>query len=384
MKIRADFVLYFHVVLLFPLFLALITATGREPFFITAPYFSGFVILMTMIIVGRKKSWASPSDIIQIALLILLVIVAFYNFSSLRYSLPILFSVYLLISHIFLAHSANKSKITDFRYFKHYFIFYLILSLFFIMVPLGPIQKFSRFDGFLGSPTVYSAFLVLLYMLALPQLRSVWLKIFFYCVVFTFVLLSKTRLVLILMIVLPFLYLLIERFNLGLGKIFFATLLVMIFLYPAYSIVTEYFPELVTIRYKKGEDRSYDLRFYLYRVTEDDFLKQDLEVQLFGQGNEHSRLLVKKILNEDIYPHNDFIRIISDWGILGALIFFLIIFRYAIKSRLAILVAIIYLIQFYSNLVFNLFLISILVGVAIMSNYKSRLITEQNERKTTN
>lgn len=383
MKIRADFVLYFHAVLLFPLLLAIITATGREPFFITAPYFSGFLGLMILIIFGRKRSWVSLYDIVQIVLLCLLVIVACYNFSSLRYSLPILFTLYLLVSHIFLAHSAKSAVISDFRYFKHYFIFYLALSLFFILVPLGPVQKFSRFDGFLGSPTVYSAFLVLLYMLALPQLRSVWLKVFFYGVVFTFVLLSKTRLVLILMIVLPFLYLVIERFNLGLGKILLVTLLIMIFLYPAYSIVTEYFPELVTIRYKKGEDRSYDLRFYLYSLTEHDFLKQDFKTQLLGQGNEHSRLLVKRILNEDIYPHNDFIRIINDWGILGALIYFVIIFRYATKSKLAILVAIIYLIQFYSNLIFNLFLISILLGVSIMSNKESSLKSEQIERKTT-
>jgi hypothetical protein len=367
MKIKADFNLFFHVVLTFPFILAIITATGREPFFITAPFFIIFMGFMGILIIGRKESLLSNWGLTQTILLSILVIVSIYNFSSLRYSLPIVFTVYLFVSHVFLSHYASANNYSDFKYFKQYFIFYIILSIFFILVPLGPIQKFSRFDGFLGSPTVYSAFLVLLYILALPQLKSISSKIILYLVVFTFVLLSKTRLVLILMIVLPFLYLIIEKFKLGLKKIFLATLLTMIFLYPAYKVVIEYFPELVTIRYKKGEDRSYDLRFYLYSLTQEDFLKQDFSSQILGQGNEHSRLLVKLKLNEDIYPHNDFIRVINDWGILGAIIFFIVIFRYGTRSKIALMIAIIYLIQFYSNLIFNLFLVSILMGVSILS-----------------
>lgn len=371
MKINADFRLFFHIVLIFPFFLGVVTATGREPFFITPPFFILFMGLLGVLIISRKVNMISKWGLIQTAMISLLVIVSLYNFSSFRYSLPIVFTIYLLVSHVFLSHYSHSFHFSDFKYFKHYFIFYILLSVFFILIPLGPVQKFSRFDGFLGSPTVYSAFLVLLYMLAVPQLKSIYLKILLYLIVFTFVLLSKTRLVLILMIALPFLYFAIDRFKLGLKKIFLVTLLVMIFLYPAYKVVIEYFPELVTIRYKKGEDRSYDLRFYLYSLSQDDFLKQDIITQLLGQGNEHSRLLVKRKLNEDIYPHNDFIRIISDWGLLGGLIFFIIIFRYGTRSKIALMIAIIYLIQFYSNLVFNLFLVSILMGVSILSNKSS-------------
>lgn len=372
MKVNADFRLYLHAVLIFPFFLGVVTATGKEPFFITAPYFILFMGLLGFLIISRKVSVMSKWGLIQTALISLLVVVSLYNFSSFRYSLPIVFTTYLLVSHVFLSHYSHSFHFSDFKYFKHYFIFYILLSIFFILVPLGPVQKFSRFDGFLGSPTVYSAFLVLLYMLAVPQLKSIYLKVLLYFIVFTFVLLSKTRLVLLLMIALPFLYFAIDRFKLGLKKIFFATLLVLIFLYPAYKIVIDYFPELVTIRYKKGEDRSYDLRFYLYSLTQDDFFKQDFATQLLGQGNEHSRLLVKRTLNEDIYPHNDFIRIVNDWGLLGGIIFFIVIFRYGTRSKIALMIAIIYLIQFYSNLVFNLFLVSILMGVSILSN-KNRL-----------
>src|SRR5690606_18503235 len=104
-----------------------------------------------------------------------------------------------------------------------------------------------------------------------------------------------------------------------------------------------------------------------YSLTQDDFFKQDFVTQLLGQGNEHSRLLVKRTLKEDIYPHNDFIRIVNDWGFLGGIIFFIVIFRYGTRSKIALMIAIIYLIQFYSNLVFNLFLFSILMGVSILS-----------------
>lgn len=367
MNLKADFTLFFHGVLLFPLLLAVVTITGREPFFITAPYFLLFMGVMVATIFYRKKNRMSKWNLIQGILLILLLGISLFNFSSFRYSLPIIFCAYLLVSQIFLSESAGRNSYSDFKYFKHYFVFYLFLSLVFIILPLGPSNEFSRFEGFLGSPTVYSAFLVLLYMLALPQWKSLYLKIFFYLIVFLFVFLSKTRLVLLLMIMLPLLFIAIDRFKLGYRKIFITSFLVLFFLYPAYSAVVEYFPVLVTMRYEEGRDRSFGLRFYLYNLVERDFKNQDLNAQLLGQGNEHSRLLVKRVFNQDLYPHNDFIRLVNDWGIIGAGLFFIVLFRYATRSKIALMIALIYIIQFYSNLIFNLFLVSILLGVSILS-----------------
>lgn len=381
MKIKADYSLFFHGILLFPLILAIITVTGREPFFITAPYFTMFMGVMVTTIIFRKKNRISYWNLSQVILLLILFIFSLIKFSSFRYSLPIVFTAYLFVSQLFLSDSASDHHYSEFRYFKHYFIFYLILSGVFIVIPLGPVNEFSRFEGFLGSPTVYSAFLVLLFMLSIPQWKSQNLKIASYIIVFIFVFLSKTRLVLLLLILLPLLYLAIDYFKLGFKKILFVSFFTLFFLYPAYSVIVKYFPVIVTMRYEKGEDRSYGLRYYLYSLVERDFQRQDLTTKILGQGNEHSRLLVKKIFREDLYPHNDFIRLVNDWGIIGALLFFIVIFRYGTRSKVALMVALIYLIQFYSNLVFNLFLVSILLGISVMSKEQPSIYTSIDEPK---
>jgi hypothetical protein len=371
MKIKLDYKIFFHLVLIYPFLLAIITALGKEPFFITAPFFTFILLILAFITLYRKNFSFNKWEITQLVLLTLIILISIYNFSTIRYSLPILFTSYIFVLQLFLSKYSSSVHYTDFEHFKKYLFFYLGLSLFFIIVPITPAQQIFRFEGFLSSPTVYSAFLVLLFILAEPSFKSNRNKLIWYLIVFLFVFLSKTRLVLLLMIILPFLYYSIEKWKLSIKKIFLSTLFVLLFLYPAYSLVVEYFPNLVTMRYQEGRDKSFDLRFYLYRLTQDDFLKQDVKEKLIGQGNEHSRLFIKKKFNADLYPHNDFIRLTNDWGILGFSLFLLAIYKYGTRSKTALLIAIMYLIQFYSNLVFNMFLISILIAVSTLSVTKN-------------
>ena len=362
--------------MIFPFLLAVFTVLGKEPFFITAPYFTMVLAILTFVILFSKKFYVNKWEISQLIVLVLLTGVSIYNFSSIRYSLPILFTSYLFALQLFLSKYSSVVHYSDFKYFKHYLFFYLGISLFFIIVPITPAQRVFRFEGFLSSPTVYSAFLLLLYILAQPSFKKNKNKILWYGIVFVFVFLSKTRLVLLLMVVLPFLYWGIDKWKFSLRKIFVSVFLVLFFLYPVYAVVVEYFPNIVTIRYNAGRDKSYDLRYYLYKLNQEDFLRQDLKEMLFGQGNEHSRLLIKSRFRADLYPHNDYMRILNDWGVFGFLIFAIVIFRYGTKSKIALLIAIIYLVQFYSNLVFNMFLISILVAVSTLS-VKEDLITKK-------
>ncbi|PJC07731.1 MAG: hypothetical protein CO068_04620 [Flavobacteriaceae bacterium CG_4_9_14_0_8_um_filter_34_30] len=378
-KIKLDYKIFFHSIMLYPLALAILTAIGKEAFFITAPYFFLNLLLLLFIVFARERIVFKIWNLLQLFLLILLISIGVYNFTSFRYSLPLFFIIYAFVLQFFLTKYSNSIHYSDFNYFKHYFIFYIILSILFILFPLSPFQKLSRFDGFLGSPTVYSAYLVLLYILSLSNFKTNLPKILGYLIVLVFVYLSKTRLILLLMIIIPLLSVAIDYWKLSLKKIFLTIFLVLIFLYPAYKTVVEYFPNLVTMRYEQGKDRSYDLRYYLYVITQEDFSKQDLKTKIFGQGNEHSRLFVKKKLNGDVYPHNDFIRIISDWGILGGVLFFLLLYRYAIRSKIALIITIIYMIQFYSNLIFNLFLISILLIIANLSSKEIENTKENNE-----
>lgn len=378
MKLKLDYRIFFHLVMIFPFLLAVFTVFGYSPFFITAPYFTIILGVLGFVVLFRQKIYFNIWEISQLIILVLLTAFTVYNFSSIRYSLPILFVVYLFVLQLFLSKYSSSIHYTDFKYFKHYLFFYLALSLFFIIVPITPAQRVFRFEGFMGSPTVYSAFLVIVYILAMPSFKKNQNKIIWYGIVFLFVLLSRTRLVLILMVILPVLYVAIDKWKFSLRRIFVSVFLVLFFLYPVYAVVVEYFPNIVSMRYEGGRDKSYDLRFYLYKLNQEDFLKQDIKGMLLGQGNEHSRLLVKKTFRVDLYPHNDFLRILNDWGIIGFLLFTILIYRYAVRSKIALLIAIMYLVQFYSNLVFNMFLISILVAVATLS-FREELTLNKTE-----
>lgn len=375
MQIKLDYRLVLHLVMLYPLSLAIISAFGKEPFFITAPYFLVVMMLMIFSLLYKKNFKFRTWELIQLSLTTLLFVLSLINFSFVRYSLPILFIAYIIVLQIFLSTYSIKIKYHNFKYFRHYFIFYILLSLVFVIFQLIKSKGEFRFEGFLGSPTVFSAFIVLFYILALKNFKSFRLKFIWYIIVLGFVLLSKTRLMLLITLVLPILFFSIDFWKLSLKKVLLVITLILLFLYPAYKTVVDYFPNLVTMRYDKDDDKSYQLRYYLYSITQEDFLKQDLVNTFLGQGNEHSRLFVLNELGIDLYPHNDFIRIINDWGILGALLFFILIYRYGIKTKISLMVAILYLIQFYSNLIFNLFFISVLIIVSTL--YTSN--TEKNK-----
>jgi len=338
----------------------------RSLFFITAPYFLVVILLMIFSLLYKKNFKLRTWEFIQLSLASLLFVISLINFSFVRYSLPILFIVYIIVLQIFLSTYSTKINHHNFKYFRHYFIFYILLSLVFVVFQLIKFKGEFRFEGFLGSPTVFSAFIVLFYILALENFKSLRQKFIWYIIVLVLVLLSKTRLMLLITLVLPILFFSIDFWKLSLKKILLVTTLILLFLYPAYKTVVDYFPNLVTMRYDKGDDKSYQLRYYLYSITQEDFLRQDLVNTFLGQGNEHSRLFVLNELGIDLYPHNDFIRLINDWGILGALLFFILIYRYGIKTKISLMVAILYLIQFYSNLIFNLFFISVLIIVSTL------------------
>jgi len=83
--------------------------------------------------------------------------------------------------------------------------------------------------------------------------------------------------------------------------------------------------------------------------------------KIFGKGNEYSRRFIENLMEIDLMPHNDYMRILIDWGFLGFVIFSFLLYKLAVKNNYTLFVALVYMILFYSNLVFNIFLISILI-----------------------
>jgi O-antigen ligase len=104
-------------------------------------------------------------------------------------------------------------------------------------------------------------------------------------------------------------------------------------IYPLYSFITNLFPSLVTLRYGKKEDSSFSLRNYLFEELKDLFLQGNFVETWFGRGNEFSRLYIDQLMGFDLMPHNDYLRLLIDWGIIGFLIYSIILYKIAIKKE---------------------------------------------------
>ena len=80
-----------------------------------------------------------------------------------------------------------------------------------------------------------------------------------------------------------------------------------------------------------------------------------------GKGNEYSRVYIHDLFGFDLMPHNDFVRLLTDWGAIGLFLFLLFLYKVSVKDRDVFYISIVYLLLFYSNMVFNTFIISLLI-----------------------
>lgn len=369
LKIGLNTILY--LVVLYPLILLLPSFFGYNPFFLTAPYFflifSFFIVLL--IIKGKLRVFRLMNVIIG------LIIIGIFNFTSLRFSLPLFFLAYILILN-FLASSFDQLSIKH-QPLEILFYFYILLSIPFLFFDSSWDEN-QRFAGFISSPTVYSGFMVSLYILVVRNWKIKSYKfILTYLIVFAIIYITKTRLLLIFMVIFPLIKIIRDHakwFSLKLG--FFFIVITMISVYPMYNKVVEFFPNLVNIRYEEGsKDKSFGLRLYLHKRLWDDYKQGTLKEKVLGKGNEYSRNFVAGIFKFDIFPHNDFLRLLADWGIIGIGLFLFLLYKYGTSNEDSFYLCFVYIVLFYSNLIFNLFLISLI----IIFYYNSNTLTHSEE-----
>ena len=297
----------------------------------------------------------------QIALyFLLLVICSLINFASARYSLPIFFTIYALFLTVFIDNLNDKS--ISFKLLAYYYVLMIGLSVPMIFLKAGYTEA-GRFIGFIGSPTIYSGFIASFFIVVSYRYKMWTFKFLtFFLITLYLVYLSKTRLLLILVIIYPMLRLLaLKRAWISRKLIFLLFYVSTLLIYPLYSFITNLFPSLVTLRYGKKEDSSFGLRNYLFEELKDVLLDGNVTEVFFGRGNEFSRNYVEKLMGFDLMPHNDYLRLLIDWGIIGFLIFSFALYKMATKNDLSLYLSLVYMLLFYSNTIFNLFLISLLL-----------------------
>ena len=268
----------------------------------------------------------------------------------------------------------NKSRL-DSKVFYRFLIIYLVLSFGFLALEHTHMLIGDRYIGFTGSPTTFAGILVTAYILWDRTQESAGLvRLIMYGLVFFLVVLSKTRLVIIFFVLYPLLIFIIKKKALKYSSLFLTFFGVLFFLYPLYDIVVKQFPQLITMRYEDARDASFGLRYYLYQLVFNDFSEGNLIEMFFGSGNEASRLEVLSETEKDLFPHNDFIRVINDWGIMASILFFIFLYRISKKNLTALMIGILYLILFYSNMVFNLFMMSVLMISYFYGGNEKKLI----------
>lgn len=357
LKINLNINTILFLVLMYPIVLFFPNIFGKEAFFLTTPYFFLIFLFMMAILILKGRFAIIKNYKINI----LLVLVVLYNFSSLRYSLPVFFVLYIFLIQIIL-NTIKKDEISM-KMVEVLFYVYILISIPFIVLPQGW-DAVGRFMGFIGSPTVYAGVMAIMFAIVTKKWKlKAWKFIIVYLIVGYLIFISKTRLLLIFLVVYPIIkYVLVKRFWFTNKRIYIIFLITTMSIYPLYGVVTNMFPSLVSIRYEEGsKDKSFGLRLYLNDRLSDHYMEGTASQKLFGKGNEYSRNYVKDIFKFDIFPHNDFWRIITDWGFVGFFIFMCFLYFLSIKNTDTIYISLIYLLLFYSNMVLNIFIVSLLI-----------------------
>lgn len=345
-------------VLLYPAILFFPNILGQEGFWLTAPYFFVVFLFLLSFILLNKRS-VVKKDSILVALLLLFAI-AVFNFTSIRYSLPLFFTLYGLMLFVFISTIEYRTFYS--KNIEYALYLYFLLSLPFLLSSIGYVHQ-GRFAGFVGSPTIYAGFMTIVFIISSLRLRLFSIKyISFYALTLLLVYLTKTRLILAFLMVYPFLRELILRKKWFTRKRLFVIFYgITLSIYPLYVALLDWFPNLLTMRYSGKADTSFGLRNYLFVQSQQEYLNGSGFQMWFGKGNEKARSFILELMTVDYMPHNDYLRLLIDWGVVGFLVFSFLLYKLAVKNDYTLFLALTYMVLFYSNMVFNLFVLSLLI-----------------------
>jgi hypothetical protein len=215
------------------------------------------------------------------------------------------------------------------------------------------------------SPTVFSVYVEVFLILALGYEEKFSYRIFYFLSALVIILLTRTRLNIIFACLIPFLVYSFENLKFSKGKFLIMFLLSLNLIYPLYTLVTQFDfikTKVVNSRYASGRDASFGLRNYLNQLTYNEYLYENsLFQKLFGSGTESSRILIIEKFKYDILTHNDFIRFTFDFGIITTIFFILFLFEISKKNYISFLVLLLYLFSFYHNMIYDFFILSIII-----------------------
>jgi len=243
------------------------------------------------------------------------------------------------------------------------------LSLIFIPSYYVVYENEIRFSGLLLSPTVFGIYSLIYFVtfLRFSDKNEVFGKIFLYAILIVLLFAAKSRLNIFIALLLPFYFSLIgkEIFFKHKRKLFIFILFSSIFMYPVYELTKD---TMIETRRNASDSDNTRLGYTVIlvkEIQEASFIKK-----MFGNKANSS---LKLIGNNSIKPHNDFLRIIYDYGIIFFILYLFVIYYYFKRDYFLSFIIVIYLASFYHNMIFDLFMITYLIFMSFIvkqnSNY---------------
>lgn len=269
---------------------------------------------------------------------------------------------YFFILTLFLLSVYSVQENGEFNYgiLRRYPIIFIFLSFISLFLPWSYIDAGARFKGFSLSPTHYSVYGLCAMIFSLYFLRNTVLKWFCVIAITYFIFRSETRLALAVLLMI-FSFAFFDKITLRLKSIIASLIIILFSLsYIVYSLITKY-TDVFSLRYSGGDDKSYEARTIIQGHVLDDWQNSTLFQYVFGHGAESARNMLIDIYGFDIMPHNDFLKLLYDFGLIGFIVFIFAVFKCGRLNLITLSLLAVYISAFYHNMAYSIFAIAIMV-----------------------
>jgi len=322
-----------------------------------------FLILISLFNNIKHKFKFSIGDGLFSSFILFYIIILNYNNERVGFSsyLIVLYLIVLCFNFINIKLDISSVK----KSLTYIIITYFLVSLVLTFFPqyYGVYGLDLRYIGLSTSPTVFGIVSLMLYIVFIGFLSDNFvLKIFLYILLIYLLMVSGSRINLIVGLLIP-LYLsfinykkLFFKYNKILYLIILITLLLV---YPLYSTLKV--PDAVDYLNRISSGDSDRTRFYYSTILFTAIENGNLNSLFFGHGSNASLALLG---DESHKPHNDYLRIIYDYGIFFFIFFFISLFNIFKKNKYTSFLVLIYLFSFYHNMIFDMYIFMLLFFIS--------------------
>jgi len=294
-----------------------------------------------------KSEMLNKGRIIYFIALLLIVLV---NFSADNIS----FSIYVFVIFFFCFIFSTSVFSLDKAYYKLIsvvILFYFVLS--FVLLFHGGSYVFVgdqyRFRGLALSPTTNGIIMLVFYVFFLNLSKSYFLKVVVYFVMIIILFKGESRIDIVMGMMLPLYYFAANKkiYSFNKSYVFLLGFFFIAFMYPIYDYVSfsELFPVL-----RENTDASDSTRLYYNMIMLDQISESGLVRFFLGNGLNSSLLLIG---DYKIKPHNDYLRLIYEFGFLFFVLFVYMVYDLYKRSGKYSYIVFVYLSSFFHNMVFD-------------------------------